>query len=175
MQNTQKTQNSVQFTIWVRSTRSRPICGGISALSQCAFLIDRSLSLCKWRETRFNTDVFSFVFMSSHQQKRLVLRVMSSSRNQTFTNRSVLMPRFYICETTSPAFSHGPDTGTPCNSTKRSLHIANAFLKQIGSCVVENKRYPKRASEKRIRAWTLRLITRQNIILSIIHQLKQSL
>ena len=51
------------------------------------------------------------------------------------------------------------------NSTKRSLHIANAFLKRIGSCVVESKRYPKRAIEKRRRKKTLRLLLR------IIHQL----
>ena len=40
-------------------------------------------------------------------QKRLVLSVGSSSRNRTFTNRSVLMPRFYTCETANPAISSG--------------------------------------------------------------------
>ena len=45
-----------------------------------------------------------------HWQKRLVLSVVSSSRNRTFTNRSVLMPRFYTCETANPAISHVPYT-----------------------------------------------------------------
>ena len=74
------------------------------------FFID--LIVARVHEEKYASILMFFHLFSwlQHRQKQLVLSVMSSSRNRTFTNRSVLMPRFYTCETANPAISHVPYT-----------------------------------------------------------------
>ena len=105
---------------------------------------------CTWREIRLNTDVFSFVFMTltptkTTRSQRDELFAKSDFHESIRLNADVL----YLRNNESCIASRSGNLARRVKSTKRSLHIANAFLKRIGSCVVENKRNPKRTIEKR--------------------------
>ena len=76
-------RNAAEYTTWARSTRSRPICGGISASSQCAFIIDRSLSLCKWRKYAA-IPMFLHLFLWIYNNKNDSLKFKKSQRDELF-------------------------------------------------------------------------------------------
>ena len=76
-------RNAAEYTTWARSTRSRPIYGGISASSQCAFIIDRSLSLCKWRKYAA-IPMFLHLFLWIYNNRNDSLKFKKSQRDELF-------------------------------------------------------------------------------------------